>query len=101
MPSLNLKTTWHKRKEQQKLRREYGIENANTIVVERKNPLTNSLRVLLQFAKQLVQVLASILVVALATIGLATLVYPNTRTAFLANMQEAFAVLQNFIGITF
>ena len=81
--NLRLRSAWEKDQQQQQLRDTYGITDSNTIVVERKNVLTNTLRVLLKASGRCIQILASITIAALALIGLAALAYPGPRKLLL------------------
>ncbi len=56
---------------------------ANTIIVERKNVVTNTLRVLLKAAGVCIQIGARIAIATLALIGLAALAYPGPRELLL------------------
>ena len=94
--NLQLRTAWQKAQQQQQLRDTYGVADPNTVVVERKNVLTNTLRVLLQALGKFVQVSASIAIAALALIGLVALAYPGPRELLFDILLQTF---QQFFSV--
>ena len=92
-----LKRAWKTDQQQQELRQTYGIQDNKTIVVERKNILTNTLRVVLKASGGIARFTAAAVLAALALIGLATLVYPNTRAELLVNIGQAFEQLHQYL----
>ena len=78
-----LKQQYDKKQEQKRLKSKYGIQNPDVIVVEKKNVLSQSLRILLNAFFLLLRILAILLILLLALIGLAGLIYPNIRSEYL------------------
>lgn len=87
--NLHLRNAWHEEKKQQQLRDTYGVTAANTIIVERKNAVTNTVRVLLKAAGLCLQVGARIVIAVLAITGLAALAYPGPRELLLELLAQA------------
>lgn len=86
-------------KEQKRLREEHGVAEENVVVVERKNQAVNALRVVLRFALALLRILANIAIAALAIVGLATLIFPETRAAFWDIATTTFYQIKGFVGL--
>ena len=66
-------------KKQIALRSVYDIKDNDTLVIEKKNPVAQILRVVFQAIFTMLRVTATILLILFATIGLASLLYPNIR----------------------
>jgi len=71
-------------KEQDSLRDKHKIEREDVIVVEK----STTAKSLLNAAGGVVRVLAAIIVICLAVIGLLVLVYPETRAAVVKVLQD-------------
>lgn len=74
-------------REQKALREKYGVTE-NIKVVEKKSTVAQVVRVLLRAIGSLARLAANILLVVLAVIGLATLIYPEMRQAGLSVFQQ-------------
>lgn len=74
-----LRAAWQEQKKQTSLKEQYGIAQPNVVVVERKNVLTNILRILLRALGMSLRVASAVSVAVLAVIGLAALIYPDIR----------------------
>lgn len=98
MKNNHLRAAWNARRKQDALRKTYGVSNPNTIVVERKNIITNSLRIVLQAFGQTVRFTASAIIAALALTGLAALVYPDTRLLLVDKIVDGMMQLNMFLG---
>ena len=83
-----LRAAWEQQKQQQILRDQYGVSDPNTIVVERKNVVTNTLRLAGRASIMAIRFAASVALAGLALIGLAALIYPDTRLALLGHAVE-------------
>ena len=66
------------REEQEKLKAKHDIEDENVVVVEKTNFAKFSVTTLIR----LIKLIATILILALAAIGLTALLYPECRMAF-------------------
>ncbi len=66
MKTPGLRAAWNQQRKQQLLRKEYGIADNKTIVVERKNVLTNTLRLLLQTLGYVMRFAATLTIAMLA-----------------------------------
>lgn len=97
MKTPGLRAAWNQQRKQQLLRKEYGIADNETIVVERKNVITNTLRLLLRVLGHVVRFAATLTLAMLAFGGLAALIYPDTRASLLNNFLEALNQLEQFI----
>lgn len=98
MKNNRLRAAWNLHQQQSALRQTYGINDPNTVIVERKNVITNSLRIILKALGQVIRFAASAAIAALALIGLAALVYPDTRTLLIEKLVESIAQLNIFLG---
>lgn len=76
--------------EQNALKDKHGIENPDVIVVEK----TNMLKFLIRSFGILVRVVASIIILVLATIGVITLIYPDLRLGLLETFNSIFTQFQ-------
>ena len=84
-----LRAAWEQQKQQQILRDQYGVSDPNTIVVERKNVVTNTLRLAGR---------ASIMAIRFAaSVALAGLIYPDTRLALLGHAVETMNQLNQWL----
>ena len=98
MKNNRLRAAWNLHQQQSALRQTYGINDPNTGIVERKNIFKNSLRIILKALGQGIRFAASAAIAALALIGLAALVYPDTRTLLMDKIVESMAQLNIFLG---
>lgn len=96
MKTPGLRAAWNQQRKQQLLHKKYGVSDTKTVVVERQNALTNTLRLLLQALWYALRFAATLAIALLAFAGLAALVYPNTRSALTSNFLEALSQLQQF-----
>ena len=74
----------YKEKEQQvtqqkALKAQYDIEDEDVLVVEKKNAIAQILRAIFHAVFTILRIIANILLVILAVIGLAAIIYPNIR----------------------
>lgn len=94
-----LKKGYQERQQQQQLKEQYGIEK-DVVVVERKNAVAQTTRIVLSFCWTVLRVLAVILVAVLAIIGLAALLYPDVRGELLQVFTAILKELQQMTGIS-
>ncbi len=94
-----LKQQYDKKQEQKRLKSKYGIQNPDVIVVEKKNVLSQSLRILLNAFFLLLRILAILLILLLALIGLAGLIYPNIRSEYLVTWNRIAFELSTYLNI--
>lgn len=97
--SKRLRAAWEQQKQQQKLRDQYGITDSNTIVVERKNVVTNTLRLMGQAWVMAARFAATVVLAGLALIGLAALIYPDTRLALFEHAVETMNQLSQWLPV--
>lgn len=97
MKTPGLRAAWNQQRKQQLLRKEYGIQDSKTIVVERKNAITNTLRLLLQALWHVLHFVATLTIAFLAFVGLAALIYPDTRISMISHFDEAIIQLIQFL----
>lgn len=71
--------------EQKSLREKHHIENEDVVVVEKDNMAKFSIRTM----GNLIRILATIVILCLAAIGLTAIIYPEAREALLAIFQSA------------
>lgn len=81
---------------QKKLRKEYNIADENIKVVEKKTTFKFIVNLLISFVK----LLASILLLVLAAVGLICLLYPKPRDEFLIILDEILKSAKGFVGIS-
>lgn len=91
-----LKERYNKTKEQQRLKEEYGIEDASVVVVEKDNAISQTLRVFFNAVFFLLRTIALILLALLALIGLAGLIYPNIRAEYLVTWHKILTELSSY-----
>ncbi|MCL1830515.1 MAG: hypothetical protein FWG21_03700 [Oscillospiraceae bacterium] len=88
---MERKETQYKRgfKEKQKqseLKVKYGIDK-EVIVIEKKSTVAQTVKALLSFSLVVLRIIATILIVLLAAIGLTAILYPNIRQELIATLQ--------------
>ncbi|MEE1154433.1 MAG: hypothetical protein UH241_04680 [Acutalibacteraceae bacterium] len=84
--------TKQKEEEQKKLRTKYETDE-NVLVVEK----SNTLKFILKLVINGTQLVATVLLILLATIGLLGLIYPETRQAYTNILSQILNQLQDFI----
>ncbi len=94
-----LRAAWEQQKQQQILRDQYGVSDPNTIVVERKNVVTNTLRLAGRASIMAIRFAASVALAGLALIGLAALIYPDTRLTLLEHAVETMNQLSQWLPV--
>ncbi|MCL1829874.1 MAG: hypothetical protein FWG21_00420 [Oscillospiraceae bacterium] len=82
-------------KQQEELRAEYNISRQNLLIVEKKNAIAQILRTMFHALFTVTRVIINVLLIALATIGLAGIIYPNTRAEL---MKTGYAILHEVLG---
>lgn len=92
---LILVSALRERKRQEELREQYGISE-NVKVVEKKSTVAQILRVLVASGFAVVRCLATCILLTLAAIGLATIVYPAMREAGIETLSEIMTQLQAY-----
>lgn len=81
--------------DQKRLKEKHKIDQDNIVVVEKANIYKFTIKTFIG----LVRLLATIIILALAVIGLATLVYPEIRNEFLIILQDVLLQIKNSFGI--
>ena len=92
---LILVSALRERKRQEELREQYGVPE-NVKVVEKKSTAAQILRVLVASGFTVVRCLATCVLLTLAAIGLATIIYPAMREAGIDTLCEVIAQLQAY-----
>lgn len=92
-----LKSGYLERKEQERLRAQYEVEENDVLVVERKSRVVQLWKVTLHASFVILRVLVNILIAVLATIGLATLIFPDIRSEFLAAGMRTLNEIRSYI----
>lgn len=95
--SKRLRAAWEQQKEQRRLREQYGVNDPAVLVVEKKNPFTNTLRLLGHAAVLALRFAAAAAMAVLAFIGLAALIYPDARLALLGHAVETMNQLNQWL----
>lgn len=94
---IGLKDDYTAEREQADLRTKYGIKRETVRVVVVTNPLVQALRVVLAALGKVALWAARVMLVLLACVGTATLVYPALRTPFFVLMQDTWRQLLNYL----
>ena len=81
-------------KEQQNLKEKYSLDVSDDVVVVEK---TNAYKFTVKMLVNAVKALATICLLVLATIGLITLIYPNSRNAFFDIMSSIYRELSTYL----
>lgn len=81
--------------DQKRLKEKHKFDQDNIVVVEKSNIYKFTIKTFIG----LVRLLASIIILTLAVIGLATLVYPEIRNEFLIILQDVLLQIKNSFGI--
>ena len=92
---LILVSALRERKRQEELREQYGVPE-NVKVVEKKSTAAQIIRVLITSGFTIVRCLATCILLTLAAIGLATLVYPAMREAGIETLRGVVSQLQAY-----
>lgn len=80
---------------QEKLRKEYKIEDEKIKVVEQKT----TFKFIVNLFINLVKLLFTIGILILATVGLICLIYPEPREEFLIILQDIIELAKDFLGL--
>ena len=98
-PIGNLLKAGHEQKQEQaRLRTEYNL-GGNVTVVEKKSTAAQIIKAVLNFLLSLLRIVAWVAIGVLATVGLATLVYPDIRAAFFAAAKDVWELVREFLGM--
>lgn len=81
-------------KEQQNLKEKYSLDVSDDVVVIEK---TNAYKFTVKMLVNTVKTLATICLLILATVGLITLIYPNSRNAFFDIMSNIYRELSTYL----
>lgn len=84
--------------EQQRIKEEHGITQPNVVVVERKSRVVMIWKNTLRFLLFLLRTAATVLLVALAVVGLAALIFPESRMALYDELVTALEQITMFLG---
>ena len=101
--NIPLLTSYVKRikqeEEQKKLRSEYNIEQQDLLIVEKKNVIAQILRAIFQAFFSVLRVSATILIILLSTIGLASIIYPNIRAEIVITIASIIQEIRTYLNI--
>lgn len=81
-------------KEQQNLKEKYSLDVSDDVVVVEK---TNAYKFTVKMLVNAFKALATICLLVMATIGLITLIYPNSRNAFFDIMSSIYRELSTYL----
>lgn len=87
------KHTQQVKADQERLRHEYNIKDSSVVVVEKDSSIISLIRI----CGRAVQIVAAILLVILAAIGILSLVYPEPREAMLTLFQDMWNHVQSLM----
>lgn len=79
---------------QKRIKRKHHIDNENVIVVEK----SNTIKFLIKVVSNTVHIMATIILIGLAIVGLAALLYPEPRGELFAIMLETIRQIRDFLG---
>lgn len=82
-------------KQQEVLKDKYNIDKAEDVVIVEKS---NTFKFTVTMLRNLIRVIATILLFTFATIGLITLVYPLSRDAFFEVINEIYTQFVSYVG---
>ena len=85
--------------EQKALRAEYDIKDEDFIVVEKKNAVAQILKTIFHALFITLNILINVLLIVLATIGLASLIYPNIRAEVLSAAKDIYVEIKGYLSI--
>jgi hypothetical protein len=94
-----IETEQKQAEEQAELKEAYGIKKQDVVVVEKKNAAAQVLRAFGKIAGSVLRKLAAIILILLAIIGLASLVYPNIRAELLYTFNQLIGELKGYINL--
>ena len=84
--------------EQKALKAEYNIKEEDIVVVEKKNAIAQILRTIFNTAFTITKIVLNTLLVTLATIGLASIVYPNIREELIKTALAIFLEMRGYFN---
>ena len=87
------KHTQQVKADQERLRHEHNIKDSSVVVVEKDSSIISLIRI----CGRAVQIVAAILLVILAAIGILSLVYPEPREAMLTLFQDMWNHVQSLM----
>ena len=79
---------------QKRIKRKHHIDNENVVVVEK----TNTIKFLVKAAGNTVHVIAAVILIGLAIVGLAALLYPEPRSELFTILSETIKQIRDFLG---
>lgn len=82
------------RVKQEELREKYHLQNKDIIVVEKSNTYKFTIKTLAAFIKSI----ASLVLIVLAMVGIAALIYPSIRIPFFNVLSQTIQQVQFLIG---
>lgn len=89
------KETLRQEEEQKHLHEKHGIEDQNTVVIEK----SNMTKFLIRCVGKIFRIAAAAMVFILAAIGLLALIYPEIRSEVLQVLQSVLGEARNMTGI--
>jgi len=90
----------HKEEEEQlSLKEQYNIEQKDVIVIEKKSETAQILKAIFKAIGSVVRVIGNIVLVVLAIIGLATLLYPSIREEAIKVGLAVFNEIRGYINV--
>jgi len=92
-----LKSGYHHKEHQKELKAQYGLEE-EVVVIEKKSAVAQSLKVIFTFCMSVLRIIATILLVALAVVGLLSILYPNIREELIFTIRTIWNELMQMTG---
>ena len=87
------KTVLAQQQQQTRLKRKYGLQGENVVVVESK-----AAKSLIKALGGIVRVTATVIILSLACVGILAILYPNIRTPLVEQLSTIWTELKNLVG---
>jgi len=79
---------------QELLRKKHGLQNKNVVVVEKNN----TIKFLVKTLAAVIRLVATVAILSFAVLGLVAIVYPSPRLELLYILNEALAILRDYMS---
>jgi len=86
--------------EQKVLKEKYDIFDKDLLVVEKRNPVAQILKVVFQACFTAIRIITSVALVILATIGLTSIIYPNIREQLTITIFTIYEEVKFFLNLS-
>lgn len=92
-----LKKGFKQKEKQDNLKSQYGIEK-DVFVIEKKSSVAQTVKAILSFSLTVLRIIATILLVLLAIIGLMAIIYPEIRQELILAIRQIISEVSHMIG---